>query len=82
MVRHNDININTLRRKIRQGEIAFGGNRKLKIYGRLQCVSGKRMKPENRVFFVSGDEAKKNGFRPCGHCMKKEYENWKVNGTV
>ncbi|WP_354361655.1 Ada metal-binding domain-containing protein [Pedobacter sp. UYP30] len=51
------------------------------MYGTLQCKSGKRMKKENRAFFGSENEAIKNGFRPCGHCMKMKYKNWK-NGFI
>jgi hypothetical protein len=40
-----------LRSKIKYQEIRFGGNKKLKIYGLLNCKSGKRMKREKRVFF-------------------------------
>jgi methylphosphotriester-DNA--protein-cysteine methyltransferase len=58
-------------RLIRKGEIPFAGNLKLKIYGKLNCRSGKRMKKENRVFFASEKEAIASGFRPCGHCLKK-----------
>lgn len=76
MIKHPDINDDDLRGKIKQKEICFGGNRKLKIYGTLQCKSGKRMKRENRVFFASENEVIKNGFRPCGHCMKKAYQKW------
>lgn len=39
------------------------------------------MKRENRVFFLSENEARQNSFRPCGHCMKTEYQNWK-NGPI
>lgn len=74
MVNHIDIADNNLKKKIRSREISFGGNRKLKIYGKLQCKSGKKMKRENRVFFTSENEATKNDFRPCGHCMKTAYE--------
>jgi len=35
------------------------------------------MKIENRVFFISEKEALDNGYRPCGHCMKSEYQKWK-----
>ncbi len=62
---------------IRKGEIVLGGNKRLKIYGTLGCASGKRMKRENRVFFKSDTEARKMGFRPCGHCMKEAYKQWK-----
>ncbi len=81
MFNHNKISDSELRNKIKNGEICFGGNQKLKIYGTLKCSSGKRMKRENRVFFLSENEAKQNGFRPCGHCMKTEYLKWK-NGLI
>lgn len=77
MIKHLSINDDDLRYQIKQKEICFGGNSKLKIYGTLQCKSGKRMKKENRVFFISKEEAVKNGFRPCGHCMKTNYQEWK-----
>lgn len=77
MIRHIEISANELGKKIKQKQISFGGNRKLKIYGKLQCPSGKRMKRENRVFFSSENQAKKNGYRPCGHCMKTDYQKWK-----
>ncbi len=76
MIKHLDINDFDLRRKIKLSEICFGGNKKLKIYGTLQCKSGKRLKKENRVFFASENEAIENGFRPCGHCMKTKYKKW------
>ena len=56
---------------IRKEKIKFAGNFKLKIYGKLTCHSGKRMKKENRVFFESEAEAISFGFRPCKNCMKK-----------
>jgi len=62
---------------IRQGSIKLGGNRKLFIYGTLACSSGKRMQAANRVFFANETEAINNGYRPCGHCMRKEYLLWK-----
>ncbi len=77
MIKHKDISRSEFLRKIRQKEIILGGNRKLKIYGTLQCKSGKRMKRYNRVFFSSTEEAKNYGYRPCGHCMKPAYKKWK-----
>ena len=77
MIRHIDIADAELRIRIRKGKILSGGNIKLKIYGKLNCQSGKRMKRENRIFFSSVKEAIENGFRPCGHCLKGEYKNWK-----
>jgi methylphosphotriester-DNA--protein-cysteine methyltransferase len=81
MIRHQDISDSILRKQIRQKAIGFGGNRKLKIYGLLQCKSGKRMKRTNQVFFSSEKEAKDNGYRPCGNCMRETYIKWK-NGLI
>jgi len=40
-----------------------------RIFGRLDCASGKRkMRKENRVFFRSWEEAIACGFRPCKIC--------------
>jgi DNA/RNA endonuclease YhcR with UshA esterase domain len=74
MIEHIELSNAELHSMIRQKKISLGGNRKLKIYGLLNCASGKRMKRENRVFFSSADEAKNLGYRPCGHCMRKEYK--------
>ncbi|KAF2334290.1 Ada metal-binding domain-containing protein [Flavobacterium daemonense] len=81
MTKHHEISDSDLRIKIKNAEICFGGNQKLKIYGTPKCSSGKRMKRENRVFFLSENDAKQNGFRPCGNCMKTEYLKWK-NGLI
>jgi methylphosphotriester-DNA--protein-cysteine methyltransferase len=70
-----------LKSLIEKGDVAWGGNSLLKIYGKLSCRSGKRMKPGNRVFFSSELEAIEHGYRPCGHCMNDEYKNWK-NGSI
>ena len=78
MIKHIDISDAELRKQIREKHIRWGGNRMLKIYGRIGCQSGKRMKRENRVFFTTENEAISNGFRPCGHCMKMEYRKWKM----
>jgi methylphosphotriester-DNA--protein-cysteine methyltransferase len=77
MIQDAAISESGLRSQIRQGHICFGGNKKLKIYGTLQCASGKRMKRKNRVFFSTEDDALQHGFRPCGHCMKQYYQQWK-----
>jgi methylphosphotriester-DNA--protein-cysteine methyltransferase len=79
MLTHLNLAVFALRSLIRKKEIQLAGNAKLKIYGTLHCNSGKRMKKENRVFFTSEKEAIQNGFRPCGHCMREEYLNWKSN---
>ncbi|GFD81191.1 hypothetical protein KUL118_40530 [Tenacibaculum sp. KUL118] len=78
MIKHSDINKKELFLKIKNKEITLGGNRRLKIYGTLQCKSGKRMKTQNRVFFKSEKEAIENDYRPCGHCMTDKYKLWKA----
>jgi len=64
---------------ITTGQVRFGGNKNLKIYGALSCSSGKRMKVANRVFFATEGEAIRAGYRPCGHCMRGEYLRWKAD---
>jgi methylphosphotriester-DNA--protein-cysteine methyltransferase len=84
MIAHSELGDTAFKRSrrlmvsINTGEIQFAGNSKLKIYGALGCASGKRMKTANRVFFGSETEAKNNGYRPCGHCMRKAYSKWKA----
>ena len=53
MINHTDISNRVVFWKIKNREFAYAGNKKLKIYGFLNCRSGKRMKRENRVFFSS-----------------------------
>jgi methylphosphotriester-DNA--protein-cysteine methyltransferase len=83
MIAHKDLGVLHFTRSrkllelIRNETITFAGNKRLKIYGTLQCVSGKKMKAENRIFFHDKSEAIVLGYRPCGHCMKAEYLLWK-----
>ena len=77
MIRHDAIDDDDLHRLIASGHIRYGGNSRLRIYGRLDCASGKRMKRRRRVFFASEDEARRAGFRPCGNCMRKAYLRWR-----
>jgi methylphosphotriester-DNA--protein-cysteine methyltransferase len=77
MIIHGDISSIDLLKKIKNKEIVLAGNKKLKIHGMLHCASGKRMKKENRVFFSNEQEALEKGYRPCGHCMRSKYNNWK-----
>jgi hypothetical protein len=81
MLHHVELTNRNLKSLIDKGAIKFGGNSLLKIYGTLSCNSGKRMKKENRVFFKSEEEAFDEGYRPCGHCMKKQYEKWQAKTT-
>lgn len=60
----------------------FGGHRKLKIYGRLDCPSALRHISngnyiKHRVFFPDEETAKSAGYRPCAICMRAEYNEWK-----
>ena len=86
MIRHISLGANAAERTrrlhslIRIGAIVLGGNARLKIYGSLHCKSGQRMKVANRVFFASEAEALAAGYRPCGHCRRKEYRQWINNG--
>ncbi|MFW0717006.1 Ada metal-binding domain-containing protein [Pedobacter sp. N23S346] len=76
MLNHVALSSADLTKKIKNKEICLGGNLKLKIYGSLQCKSGKRMKRENRVFFHSDKQAIDAGFRPCTHCLHTKYKKW------
>lgn len=65
----------------------LGGNKKLKIYGRLDCPSAKKWIEKgyyvsNRVFFENEDIAIAAGYRPCAICMPNEYEKWKNKQKV
>jgi methylphosphotriester-DNA--protein-cysteine methyltransferase len=77
MIPHSTITDRELKNHLKNRQLLFGGNPRLKIYGTLHCASGRRMKKENRVFFASELEALQLGFRPCGHCMRAAYVDWK-----
>ncbi|WP_448625157.1 Ada metal-binding domain-containing protein [Geodermatophilus sp. URMC 64] len=59
----------------------FGGNSRLRIYGRLDCWSARAALPKGyakiRVFFADEATAIAAGYRPCGNCMRNEYREWK-----
>lgn len=82
MWRHQELSDVELYALIRQKQLALGGNSKLKIYGKLSCASGKRMKRANRVFFTHEVEAMNAGYRPCGHCMNAVYKKWKEKNEL
>lgn len=53
----------------------FAGWRPGKLFGRLDCWSGKKnMKPENRVFFHTIEDAVREGYRPCMNCRPLDEE--------
>lgn len=60
----------------------FGGHKKLKIYGHLDCPSALRYIEKGqyvqyRVFFKDEKTAVAAGYRPCSICMKEQYKEWK-----
>ncbi|MBR2132678.1 MAG: metal-binding protein [Oscillospiraceae bacterium] len=64
----------------------LGGNRKLKIYGRLNCPTAlstiKRFPgsyEKARVFFLDEKTALAAGYRPCGNCMREQYKEYMSN---
>ena len=77
MMLHSEMNAPDLRSLIRLGRVRYGGNKTLKIYGTLQCKSGKKIMIKNRVFFPSEEAAIRSGYRPCGHCLGSKYLEWK-----
>lgn len=54
----------------------FAGHRSLKIFGRLDCWSGKKMFHENRVFFATLRDAVLLGYRPCRNCRPLEEQDF------
>jgi len=61
----------------------FGENSKLKIYGRLDCLSALstiRRFPgsyeKSRVFFTDEKTALAAGYRPCGNCLREKYKEY------
>ena len=61
----------------------LGGNRRLKIYGRLDCQSARRALArgyaKRRVSFADEPTAIAAGYRPCGICMRTQYQRWKAS---
>jgi len=60
----------------------LGGNSKAKIYGTLDCSAANsalsKGYADHRVFFASKSVAIDAGYRPCGSCMRQEYNEWKA----
>ncbi len=61
----------------------FGGHRRLRIYGRLDCPSALRFISrgqyvKHRVFFSDEATAVAAGYRPCARCMPEAYKKWKA----
>ncbi len=61
----------------------LGGNTKQGVYGRLDCgtaLASIRRYPggyeKSRVFFADEKTALAAGFRPCGNCLRKKYQEY------
>jgi hypothetical protein len=64
----------------------FGGHRRSRIYGCLDCPSALRALARggyrtHRVFFADATTAVQAGYRPCGVCLPEEHRAWK-NATA
>ncbi|WML44516.1 Ada metal-binding domain-containing protein [Neobacillus sp. PS3-40] len=60
----------------------YGGHRKSKIYGKMDCPAALRAIAKGgyvkyRVFFADEKTAIEAGFRPCGVCLPEKYAKWK-----
>ncbi len=61
----------------------FGGHRKERRYGRLDCKAARRALAtgrgyeQQRVFFADEAAAIAAGYRPCAVCMPDAYKIWK-----
>ncbi|WP_461104404.1 Ada metal-binding domain-containing protein [Spirosoma koreense] len=88
MIRHTELGpipyarLRALSRLVKTGAIMLGGHRPGKIYGRLDCRAGKRMKVENRVFFRNESEAVELGYRPCAVCLPEAYKLYRGRAGV
>ena len=66
----------------------FGGSKRARIYGRLDCpaalraLARARSYPRHRVFFADQATAVAAGFRPCAACMRAAYNKWKAERAV
>jgi len=60
----------------------WGGHRRARIYGRLDCPSALRAIArggyvDQRVFFADDTIAAVAGYRPCSTCCPDDYRAWK-----
>lgn len=56
----------------------YAGWRGGRIFGRLDCQSGKRLiHPKNRVFFATLEDAVREGYRPCQKCLPMDENDFK-----
>lgn len=62
---------------------SWGGHRRSKLYGRLDCPSALRTIARGgyvsqRVFFPDESTAIAAGYRPCAVCCPERYQKWKA----
>lgn len=65
----------------------FGGHKRGRRYGRLDCPSALRALARggyagNRVFFADEETALAAGYRPCAVCLPEKYARWKAERIV
>ncbi|MGY2174849.1 Ada metal-binding domain-containing protein [Pseudomonas azotoformans] len=61
----------------------FGGHKRSKIYGLLNCPAALRAMSRggyvmDRVFFIDEQSARLAGYRPCFRCMPASYSEWRL----
>lgn len=61
----------------------FGGHRRTKVYGRLDCPTALRWIAKgkyvtHRVFFADEETALAAGYRPCAHCLPARHREWRA----
>jgi len=61
----------------------FGGHRRTKIYGALDCRAARRAIAKggyvaHRVFFADARTAVAAGYRPCAVCLPGAHARWKA----
>jgi methylphosphotriester-DNA--protein-cysteine methyltransferase len=69
------------------GKGHWGGHRRTRIYGRLDCLAALRAiahggYTQYRVFFADEATAIAAGYRPCGTCCPDRYQEWKTPGSI
>ncbi|WP_423798254.1 Ada metal-binding domain-containing protein [Neobacillus sp. SAB-20_R2A] len=65
----------------------YGGNRKTKVYGTMDCPAALRALAKygyikDRVFFTDEQTAIAAGFRPCAACQREKYKIWKNENNL
>jgi methylphosphotriester-DNA--protein-cysteine methyltransferase len=65
----------------------WGGHRRQRIYGRLDCPSALRAIARggyvrHRVFFADEAAALAAGYRPCATCCPSRYQAWKAGAQA